>query len=253
MQSARLWQIARRFWPLPALCVAIYLIRADFFAGAAVGLTLGIWGVWQLDRLRRRARELEERDPLTGTASRSAFREAVERGLSRCRATAAPITLAVLDCDSFKAVNDSFGHCVGDEVLRNVAEVLSQRLDGRGTVGRLWGDAFAVLLPAISYEDARGLLEEAQAALRARMSQCDWPVTFSIGAVTFDRVPEDSRGLLPTADAVMYSVKHGGRNGLSHRRVAGGRLSGDGASSASPERQSAFDDRTRSGSLPAGA
>jgi diguanylate cyclase (GGDEF)-like protein len=206
-----------------------------------------------MNRLGRRIRELEDRDPLTCTASRTAFVRALEEGVSNSRAAAAPITVAVIDCDSFKAVNDSFGHCFGDEVLRNAGEILSQRVESRGTVSRLWGDAFAVVLPRVAFDEARCLVDELPSALRSRMAEREWPITFSIGAATFDHPSEDWKQLLRAADAVMYTVKRGGRNGLKHVRVAGGCGLDESQSPIGASPNHAADEQAHSGNLPASA
>lgn len=147
----------------------------------------------------------------------------LRREADRCRSQGDLLSLAVLDCDSFKQVNESFGHCVGDEVLVETADVLLQQTGTRGTVARLWGDAFGILLPMFTADETSRLLEDARIALDARMAQHDWPVTFSVGAITIDNPPSDPHDLLAAADGLMFSVKHCGRNGIVVRRVTADR------------------------------
>jgi diguanylate cyclase (GGDEF)-like protein len=257
MQLARLRQFAERYrlWLELGAGIGLTIAFACWrpILGVEAALVLVIHSAFEIDRLRRRVRDLEGRDALTGAASRAAFIRALELAAGEARACDGSITIAVLDCDSFKAVNDSFGHCVGDEVLRCAANVLMQQTAARGAVARLWGDAFAVVLRSVSFGDAHKVLEQVQDSLRALMTQRDWPVTFSIGAVTFDRAPTDLKELLPAADSIMYTVKRGGRNGLRHVRVAGGHAASvDWSSTDSPPSRMA-DEPALTGTLPARA
>lgn len=183
--------------------------------GAVAGVVVVGALLWQIVRLRAQVRALETRDPLTGIANRAAFLERLEIELLRCRDAGKPLSIAVLDCDFFKQVNDSFGHQVGDAVLCESADALRQATGSLGVVARLWGDAFGLLVPELAFEGFRGLLGECQKGLRGRMSQHDWPVTFSIGGATFENPRACAQELLSAADAMMYSVKREGRNRLA--------------------------------------
>jgi diguanylate cyclase (GGDEF)-like protein len=123
----------------------------------------------------------------------------------------------VLDCDDFKQVNERYGHAVGDAVLVEVAAVLGRMAEGTGTVGRMWGDAFGILLPGFTLEAARDLLRELDGCLKARMSEHDWPVTFSIGVSCQGGPNATPEELLADADALMFAVKRRGRNGIACR------------------------------------
>jgi diguanylate cyclase (GGDEF)-like protein len=185
--------------PVVALVTAIILLLAFGLFGAA---------------LRRDVRELADRDPLTGVASRSRFANALHRAVQGST-SGSPVTVAVLDCDDFKRINEQFGHTVGDTVLIDVARVLSETIGQAGTVGRLWGDAFGVVLPGTSLEAGRTLLDEAERRLRARMIASDWPLTFSIGVSCQRAGAASAEDLLAEADALMFSVKRRGRNGIA--------------------------------------
>jgi diguanylate cyclase (GGDEF)-like protein len=206
------------------LCIVCYagiLFAAAYAMSAAVGAYGGlaivtILALW-IVQLHIRLREARNRDPLTGTASRVAFFAALEREARRCRAGRVPLSMAVLDCDSFKEVNDSLGHVVGDAVLVQAANVLKERMGSRGIVARLWGDAFCILIPERSFENVREQLEDLKRALDSRMAAHDWPVTFSIGSATFADLPSDPHELVAVADSLMRSVKRRGRNNLACR------------------------------------
>jgi diguanylate cyclase (GGDEF)-like protein len=190
------------FWPTVSVVAGVILL---------VGLG------WQSASLRHKVRELSDRDPLTGVSSRAYFLHELERAVgsgNRCRR---PVSAAVLDLDDFKRMNEQQGHAVGDAVLIEVAEVLSQTIGRCGTVGRIWGDAFGILLPGFTLERARSLLREAEARLQSRMSAHGWPVTFSVGVSCQGGPIETAKDLLADADAMMFAVKRGGRNGIACR------------------------------------
>jgi diguanylate cyclase (GGDEF)-like protein len=190
------------FWPTTALAVALVLLAV---CGVAIVL------------LYRRVRELTDRDPLTSVASRAGFSGRLRRAIKHCIREGRPVSVAVLDCDDFKLVNERYGHAVGDEVLVEVADVLATMVRETGTVGRLWGDAFGLVLPGASLEVARRMLRETEVQLRTRMSARGWPVTFSIGVSSHDDLRESGEELLAEADALMFAVKRRGRNGIACR------------------------------------
>jgi diguanylate cyclase (GGDEF)-like protein len=183
----------------------------------AAGLILLIGLGWHIAWLRRRMRELSDRDPLTGVASRACFLDELQRAVGPCNRSGSPVSAAVLDLDDFKRVNEQHGHAVGDAVLIEVADVLSQTVGRSGTVGRIWGDAFGILLPGFTLEKARSLLRETDVRLQARMSAHGWPVTFSIGVSCQGGPIETAKDVLADADAMMFAVKRGGRNGIASR------------------------------------
>jgi len=222
------------------LAVACWILPA---AGGAVGIALVMALTWRLTRLGRRLYELQNRDPLTGVASHAGFLDVLRRETHRSRAVGAPLSVAVLDCDCLKRVNDTFGHCSGDEVLKKTADRLLKVTGTRGTVARLWGDCFGIVLPALAFEEVRELLEDVRQRFEAPAGMRDWLVTLSIGSVTFDTAPEDPDGLIPVAERLMYAVKRNGKDGLICRHMVAGRAiepdtpSGDGRPRPADERK----------------
>jgi diguanylate cyclase (GGDEF)-like protein len=171
---------------------------------------------WEIVALVVRVRELADRDPLTGAGSRVYFARAAQWAIRDCARSGRPVALAVLDCDDFKRVNERFGHQVGDEILIEVAKILREQVTPNGTVARLWGDAFGILLPGLPLPSARTLLERAKSRLELRMSERGGPMTFSIGlsAQASPGPIATADQLLAEADALMFAVKRGGRNSL---------------------------------------
>jgi diguanylate cyclase (GGDEF)-like protein len=163
--------------------------------------------------LRRHALE----DPLTGLGNR----RSAERRLGGLTYGEEPVSLAVVDVDRFKEVNDDTSHSHGDAVLRRVADLLLEQSRADDEVYRWAGDEFLVVLPTASEDQAVGVMER----LRSAVERADWsdlelsePVTVSIGVAT---TPLDDEGrpspvgwrtLFDTADLNLFSAKRGGRN-----------------------------------------
>ena len=166
--------------------------------------------------LNARQSLLARTDSLTGLANRRAFYERAELELSRSRRLGEELTLAYLDVDDFKRVNDELGHEAGDDLLRNVAETFLRRVRSTDLVARLGGDEFALLLSATGTAAAKVLVAELHGTLAAEMKRQSWPVTFSIGAVTFLRPPASADEMLRRVDELMYRVKREGKAGIRH-------------------------------------
>ncbi len=126
-------------------------------------------------------------------------------------------SLAYLDIDNFKFINDSLGHATGDKLLVEVANCLKSSLRKTDIVARLGGDEFACLLPETEQLEAKAAFFKASELLRKRMKICDWPVSFSVGLVTFDTMPVDIKETMKIADELMYSVKNKKKNNISYQ------------------------------------
>jgi len=158
---------------------------------------------------------LARTDPLTGIPNRRSFLEAAERELERARRQASPLSLACLDVDDFKRINDTLGHEAGDRVLVAVARALVDSVRRVDVVARLGGDEFALLLPDTAAERAASLFPR----LRQRLCEAfaeEERVSVSIGAVTLHEAPRDVDEMLRAADRLLYAVKAAGKGGLRH-------------------------------------
>lgn len=174
----------------------------------------------------RRHRELAYSDGLTGLANTRAFVQAAAEELRRSRRYAHPFTVAYLDIDNFKHVNDTLGHSAGDTLLIGVARTMREALRNTDHLARLGGDEFALLLPETDADEADETLRKLLVRLNDRMRASIVPVTFSVGLITFRSAPEDVSRMLEFADKLMYEVKRGGKNGYRHEVWAGENLGG---------------------------
>jgi diguanylate cyclase (GGDEF)-like protein len=163
-----------------------------------------------LDQVRRLARQ----DTLTGLMNGRAFLEEAERFFALLRRKAQPVTLIYLDLDNFKGVNDTWGHSEGDKVLCVVADALKRGKRGYDLAARLGGDEFCIMLPETDRTAAKAYVDKLVQRLEAEMAARCWPVTFSVGVVTFQSLPETVDKALGVVDALMYRVKQTGKHGV---------------------------------------
>jgi diguanylate cyclase (GGDEF)-like protein len=165
-----------------------------------------------LKRSWEHEQELARRDFLTGVANSRAFYEIAGREIRRSRRYNHPFTLAYIDVDDLKLINDQFGHATGDVVLKTIAETLRSSLRQTDLVARIGGDEFVVLLPELSQESAEVVMNKLMDRLRSEMQTNQWQITVSIGAITFLAFEHNVDEAIRLADDLMYWVKAHGKN-----------------------------------------
>jgi diguanylate cyclase (GGDEF)-like protein len=163
-----------------------------------------------------RERALSRVAYLSGAYNVRAFHEIAEAECLRATRYPQPLTLAYIDLDGFKNVNDQLGHGVGDRVLRVVAQTLRAGVRRPDTVARLGGDEFALLLPQTDVVGAQTFLPRLREDLLAAMRRNSWRVTFSIGALTCPTAPASLGDVVSEADELMYDVKRAGKNAIRY-------------------------------------
>jgi diguanylate cyclase (GGDEF)-like protein len=154
-------------------------------------------------------------DSLTGLANRRAFLEMSERVADRCRRKGEPIAVAVFDLDRFKNVNDTFGHAIGDEVLRVFAGVVRETLRPGDIISRVGGEEFFAVLPGANLEDGCSManrVRQAFAEASAFVGGCQVRATVSAGVMACRDATTPLATLLEKADAALYRAKLNGRN-----------------------------------------
>lgn len=166
----------------------------------------------------KQAHQLARVDVLTGLPNRQAIMEALEAELSRVQRFHRSFTVAMLDCDGFKAINDQQGHHAGDKLLQNLASALRIHTRTYDCVGRLGGDEFVLLLSEADTDEVPAIIERLRASLHEDLHD-DYPsLTFSIGVAIIDPPLDrttasiDWSECLQRADEAMYAAKRAGRN-----------------------------------------
>ncbi|MEB3282759.1 MAG: GGDEF domain-containing protein [Lyngbya sp.] len=182
-----------------------------------IGVRLGFFSIviyllLSLKKAYEREKKLARIDGLTGLYNRNFFIETLENEMQRAQRYHYPITLAYLDIDYFKKVNDKFGHNRGDRLLQDISNILKTSIRPTDVIARLGGDEFAILLPYTNLEEAKAALDRVyEQLLSLNRDQLSF-VGFSMGVVICLSLPESIDILIEQADRLMYSVKHTGKN-----------------------------------------
>ncbi|UOR15307.1 sensor domain-containing diguanylate cyclase [Qipengyuania aquimaris] len=172
----------------------------------------------QLEAARARAereaaevRNLAETDPLTGMPNRRCILANLAEAMDASEITGEPLSVAMIDIDHFKRVNDEFGHGVGDKVIKQVADILCDEAKDSDTVGRIGGEEFLFVFPRRRAGDLCVRCE----AIKERILAADWEepveITLSIGVAEL-ATGWDERDLMRAADRALYEAKRAGRN-----------------------------------------
>jgi diguanylate cyclase (GGDEF)-like protein len=165
----------------------------------------------------RREQALARTDVVTGVANPRAFAELAALELGRCRRYRTPLSLAYIDVDDFKRVNDTLGHSAGNDLLLTVAVALSRGVRDIDHVARMGGDEFALLLTDANEGEARRVLERVTAVLTEATSALRLAASFSTGVAVFLTAPDSVDDAIRRADALMYEVKRSGKNAVRYR------------------------------------
>jgi diguanylate cyclase (GGDEF)-like protein len=152
-------------------------------------------------RLARQLRRAAATDPLTGVANRRAWEAEASRNLAHAARTGEPLSIAILDLDRFKEVNDEHGHSAGDDLLRDLARDWSRRLRSADLLGRYGGDEFVLCLPGTDRDGAAEMLQRLAASHAAAWS----------GGVATAQAGDTLTTVLARADADLYRHKRSGR------------------------------------------
>ncbi len=163
---------------------------------------------------------LARTDSLTGLANGRAFADRAHLALSYLRRAGRPVTVAYIDLDHFKEVNDGLGHAEGDRLLHAVAQAVSDRLRSTDLVARLGGDEFGVLLADTDAAMAPKVLAVIAEAINEAVDG-EWRVGCTIGAVTFTSPPPSVDFMVGAADRLMFRGKREGRGRVVHELWSG--------------------------------
>jgi len=194
--------------------IAAVKVGADDFLNKPIEPELLISSLSSRAERYRALRSLVMRDGLTGLYNHTAIKEDLIAKMSSASRDVTSVSVAMLDLDNFKKVNDTYGHQIGDQVLRTLSHLLRQRLRKSDVVGRYGGEEFVVIFPNTTAEVARLVLEKIRIAFNKILhvaEQAEFSVGFSAG-VADSRQTMNPDDLLVIADAALYRAKHAGKN-----------------------------------------
>ncbi len=170
-----------------------------------------------LEQVNNVLRDLAIRDGLTGLFNHRHFQEKLAMEVSRSRRHGRDFSIVFFDVDHFKKYNDTHGHPMGDQLLRELGDILKERLRRSDMAARYGGEEFVLLLPETSKEGAMIAAENirkhiAEYPFKGRDTQPERLVSVSVGVATFNQNGEDAPNLIHQADQALYRAKHSGRN-----------------------------------------
>ena len=189
--------------------IFIHLWNGTIRFGFFLMLALFLKGI---DRERQHART----DFLTSAVNHRHFHELLQREIDRSIRYNLTFTVAFIDTDNFKVVNDTFGHTFGDSILKGIVEIMQRSLRKTDITARVGGDEFAILLPETDGQSARAAISHMIQTLAEEMHALKCPVTFSIGALTLNAPKLSPSKILSIADRMMYIVKNNGKNNVRY-------------------------------------
>jgi diguanylate cyclase (GGDEF)-like protein len=195
-----------------AIAVVVPAVVAPLASYYPVGL------LFELDRVRHRLEVAASHDALTGLFNRRYLLERLNEAIVAVSSRPAALSVVLIDVDTFKAINDRYGHAAGDIVLADFARALQRSLGEHGLVARYGGEEFVAMLIGVPLAQAAGLAEQARVCLESMRFDFDpavpsgIQVTASLGVAALGAGRETADRLLASADQAMYAAKLAGRN-----------------------------------------
>ncbi len=165
--------------------------------------------------LLKAVHDAARRDFLTGIHNMRSFYDLAERELDRSRRNKSPLSIAFIDLDDFKSVNDTHGHLEGDRILKIVAQAISSNIRAVDAAARIGGDEFAILFPG-GFRQTQSAVKRLRGKMDEAMPKENVSVTMTIGVVTFRTPPETADVLVAKADSAMREAKKSGKNNVLH-------------------------------------
>jgi len=208
---------------------AVAWLMADLMAGriysrwvipywnSIMGFCIFLINVYLLSKLKvalELERMLSRIDSLTGITNGKYFIELVSSAL--IQPNNLPLTIAYMDLDDLKTVNDRFGHNEGDIVLSTLANIIRNKIRATDCVGRLGGDEFAILFPETGAEESQEIIPKIHKSLLDAILENRWGITISMGVGTFKGPNFNAEEILRLTESLMYSVKHAGKNRIKY-------------------------------------
>ncbi|MCI5208373.1 MAG: diguanylate cyclase [Candidatus Electrothrix sp. ATG2] len=156
-------------------------------------------------------------DNLTGVHSVRSFYAGLANEILRSSRYGHIFSLAYIDIDNFKSINDAFGHSTGDKLLVEISGCLASSFRTTDTIARIGGDEFICLLPETEQSEAKNAILKAKSFIAKTMCNNKWEVSLSVGVVTFETLPVDVHEAVKIADKLMYTVKNNKKNAIAYK------------------------------------
>ena len=187
----------------------------NIFSTIAIFCTVAVL-IAKIRELLKSEKTLSRTDSLTGVMNSRAFSEVVEYEIIRHRRDDTPFSIAYLDLDNFKSVNDLYGHKIGDTLLIAVIKNLANSLRNSDIIARVGGDEFVIFLPETGQEDVSIVMEKVKYHLHILSKSENMPVSFSMGVLTCDGGEIGYDEIMSIIDGLMYEVKKDGKGNIRY-------------------------------------
>ncbi|MFA5099409.1 MAG: diguanylate cyclase [Candidatus Omnitrophota bacterium] len=216
------------------LSVPVWFFNDTIISPAAPHMLVPYWNLamssgfllfvsFLVDRMKSillQEREAANTDYLTNVANSRYFSEVMQKEIDRSRRYNHILTLAYIDIDNFKEVNDRSGHSAGDALLMTIASRIKDNMRTVDVLARLGGDEFAILFPETDAQGAKIVIDRIRQNIDKTAHGRDWPITISVGVVTCPKVPVSMDKLVMLADETMYMSKQSGKDKVTYRVYA---------------------------------
>jgi len=209
------------FWARANLQVDLLSFTSNILSTLSVFFILSIM-ITRLRQMWEKENLLSRTDQLTGVMNRRGFDEIVEYEILSLNRQNSPFSLAYLDLDNFKEVNDRFGHKKGDELLKAVVTCLAENLRRTDLIARLGGDEFTIFFPATDQNAVKLVMLKVREQLHLLSEKNNWPISFSIGVITSVDSKCELEEIISLADKLMYEVKKSGKDDVQYVTVPPG-------------------------------
>ncbi len=226
------WYVSKRSGIIISICSIIVWFIADLsmkngfshplipYFNQVFRLVVFIFVVFTLSRMKEgidKERELSLTDLLTGIANRRSFFKSANIEINRASRFNRPFSVVYIDLDNFKTINDRFGHETGDRLLILLTTTVKSNIRAYDVLARVGGDEFIIILPETGDEIAGLVVRRIHEKILNLLQENKWPVTCSIGVLTFKDAPHNADDIIRNADLLMYSVKQDGKNMIKHK------------------------------------
>jgi diguanylate cyclase (GGDEF)-like protein len=225
------WYVGRRAGLIYCFLAAIIGLWVELSADTGNALPFALWNTGlrlaifviitlllsSLQSAYETEYQLAHTDGLTGVMNWRSLQEALQVELARRERYRYPITVAFIDVDNFKQVNDNYGHGRGDTLLQEVAYLMVQGIRSSDMLGRAGGDEFIIIMPHTNQAQAQQVLPRLHHDLMQMVQTFHMPIGFSIGVVTYDQLSATAEEMISTADQLMYQAKAGGKNQIIYQ------------------------------------
>lgn len=210
-----------------SLLATLMIISADFHVGVPLSAylrlylnTFGFLMVFlcvaylsaRLSESQRQLQRISREDFLTGAMNRAGFYDILNMEIRRQTRFGYPYTLAIISCNNFKKINDTLGHTEGDSVLIAIARTLELNTRTTDVYARLGGDEFVLLFPMIMRNEALTILKKLNHKLEETMREHRWEISFTTGAISFDKSPASVGHALDMVDELISEIKQSGNH-----------------------------------------